>query len=73
MFFIAGFDTVSTGMVWLLHELAVNPDMQDRLYHEIKENEAKNGEDFDYKTILEMKYLDMVLSGRQFFANRNFV
>ncbi|KAG6461830.1 hypothetical protein O3G_MSEX012870 [Manduca sexta] len=62
LFFIAGFETVSSAMSFLLHEIAVNPDVQERLYQEIMDNEAKNGGKFDYNSIQQMVYLDMVVS-----------
>ncbi|XP_022830610.1 cytochrome P450 9e2-like [Spodoptera litura] len=62
LFFIAGFETVSTGMIFLLYELAVNPDVQERLAQEIKEVDAKNGGKFDFNSIQNMVYMDMVVS-----------
>ncbi|KAL0841632.1 hypothetical protein ABMA28_015287 [Loxostege sticticalis] len=62
LFFIAGFETVATAMSFAIHELALNPDVQDRLVKEIKENEAKNDGKFDYKSIQNMTYMDMVVS-----------
>ncbi|XP_026318084.1 cytochrome P450 9e2-like [Hyposmocoma kahamanoa] len=62
LFFVAGFETVSTMMAFLLHELAINPDVQEKLYKEIKENEAKNNGKFDYNSIQNMVYMDMVVS-----------
>nr|ULR85594.1 cytochrome P450 [Spodoptera frugiperda] len=62
LFFIAGFETVSSGMSFLLYELALNPDVQDRLAQEIKENDAKNGGKFDFNSIQNMVYMDMVVS-----------
>nr|WNK22289.1 cytochrome P450 [Athetis lepigone] len=62
LFFIAGFETVSSGMSFLLYELALNPDVQDRLAKEIKENDVKNGGKFDFNSIQNMQYLDMVVS-----------
>lgn len=50
-------------MSFLLHELALNPDIQERLVKEIRENEARNGGKFDYNSIQSMTYLDMVVSG----------
>lgn len=64
LFFIAGFETISSAMTFALYELAVNPDMQERLLQEIKENEQKNGGKFDYTSIQSMKYLDMIVSGK---------
>ncbi|XP_013146830.1 PREDICTED: cytochrome P450 9e2-like [Papilio polytes] len=62
LFFIAGFETISSVMTFALYELAVNPDMQERLLQEIRENEQKNGGKFDYTSIQNMKYLDMIVS-----------
>jgi hypothetical protein len=64
LFFIAGFETVSTAMSFALYELAVNPDVQDKLVAEIRENEVKNGGKFDYNSIQNMVYMDMVVSGK---------
>lgn len=63
LFFVAGFDTVSTVMSFVLYELAVNPDVQDKLYKEIRENETKNNGKFDYNSIQTMVYMDKVVSG----------
>ncbi|XP_039754300.1 uncharacterized protein LOC120629425 [Pararge aegeria] len=62
LFFIAGFETISTGMSFTLHELALHPDIQDRLYQEIKENDNKHGGRLNYSSIQNMTYLDMVVS-----------
>jgi hypothetical protein len=50
-------------MSFTLHELAVNPEIQEKLVAEIKENEIKNGGKFDYNSIQNMVYMDMVVSG----------
>jgi hypothetical protein len=47
-----------------LYELAVNPDVQDKLVVEIRENEIKNGGKFDYNSIQSMVYMDMFISGK---------
>ncbi|KOB68945.1 Microsomal cytochrome P450 [Operophtera brumata] len=62
LFFLAGFETVSSTMSFLLHELAVNPDVQERLVQEIRENDEKSGGKFDYSSIQNMTYMDMVVS-----------
>ncbi|XP_026324886.1 cytochrome P450 9e2-like [Hyposmocoma kahamanoa] len=62
LFFIAGFETVSSAMTFLLYELSVNPEIQEKLYQEIRENEAKNNGKFDYNSIQNMVYMDMVVS-----------
>nr|ULR85584.1 cytochrome P450 [Spodoptera frugiperda] len=62
LFFVAGFETVSSSMCFIMHELAVHPDVQDRLVQEIREHDAKNGGKFTFDSILNMKYMDMVVS-----------
>ncbi|KOB56631.1 Cytochrome 9A20, partial [Operophtera brumata] len=63
LFFIAGFETVSSTMSFLLHELAMNPEVQERLVEEIRRNEAKNGGRFDYNSVQNMVYMDMIRKG----------
>ncbi|XP_062545301.1 probable cytochrome P450 9f2 [Armigeres subalbatus] len=63
VFFLAGFDTVSTGMVFTAYELAMNPDVQQKLYEEIVEtNKELRGKPLTYDTLQQMKYMDMVVS-----------
>ncbi|CAB3248301.1 unnamed protein product [Arctia plantaginis] len=62
LFFLAGFDTVSTAMSFLLYELACNPDIQERLVQEIKENDIKTEGNIDFNSVQKMVYLDMVVS-----------
>lgn len=60
---MAGLDTVSTAMTFIIHELALNPEVQQKLVEEIKEYDQKNGGKFDFTSIQSMKYMDMVVSG----------
>jgi len=47
----------------MAHELAVNPEVQDRLYEEVKEvKEELNGKQLTYEILQKMKYMDMVVS-----------
>lgn len=63
LFFFAGFETSSTMLSFLSYELAVNPNIQERLYEEIKATEeCLNGAPVDYDTLQKMKYLDQVTS-----------
>ncbi|KXJ73273.1 hypothetical protein RP20_CCG016136 [Aedes albopictus] len=63
VFFLAGFDSVSAGMMFMAYELALNPVVQQRLYDEINEaNKQLGGNAPTYDTIQMMRYLDMVVS-----------
>lgn len=63
IFFLGGFESVSHLMNFLSYELAVNPDIQQRLIEEIDEtNDQCNGK-LTYDILMKMKYLDMVMTG----------
>jgi cytochrome P450 family 9 len=63
VFIFAGFDTLSTAVHFLGHELAMNPDIQSKLIQEIDDlNESLEGEDPTYENIQKMEYMDMVIS-----------
>jgi cytochrome P450 family 6 len=61
-FFSAGNETTATMLSFVLYELALNQEVQDRLRQEVRENCDENG-DFTYEALHKMKYLDMVLKG----------
>jgi cytochrome P450 family 9 len=62
IFFFAGFDTVATTMGFMGYELAVNPEVQQKLFEEIQESEANlNGKWINYEQIQALKYLDQVV------------
>lgn len=63
VFFFAGFETVSTLLSFMAHELACNEDVQERLYEEIVATERElKGKPITYEAIQKFKYLDMVVS-----------
>lgn len=49
-------------MSFALYELALNPDVQDKLAEEIRKYTSENGDKLTYDLLQEMKYLDMVVS-----------
>ncbi|XP_018404187.1 PREDICTED: cytochrome P450 9e2-like [Cyphomyrmex costatus] len=62
IFFVAGFETSSTLMSFAAHEIAVNPDIQEKLQNEIdKILENTNGQP-SYEAINGMKYLNAVIN-----------
>lgn len=71
VFFLAGFDTVSTAMSYTAYELALNPEIQKRLQNEVDENFEKCNGEVTYECLMGMKYLDMVVSGKLCLVKHN--
>jgi cytochrome P450 family 9 len=63
VFFIAGFETASTLLHFVAYELALNTEIQQKLFEEIQAtNNELNGKKLTYDALQAMKYLDMVIS-----------
>ncbi|CAG7729180.1 unnamed protein product [Allacma fusca] len=62
LFFLGGFDTLDGLLSFALYELGVNPDIQEKLYHEVKAAVDENGGEFSYDIVNNLEYLDMVIS-----------
>lgn len=63
LFFVAGFTTVTTAISFIIHQLAVHADVQQKLYDEICATKTElNDSELDYETLNKMKYLDMFIS-----------
>lgn len=59
IFFLAGYETVSTLMNFASYELAIDSEIQDRLYQEIKEAKDKlGGRPVTYDVVMKLAYLD---------------
>jgi cytochrome P450 family 6 len=58
--FLAGFETSSTLTQFALYELAMNPDIQERLREELSSAVEENGGTLTYDILQESKYLEMV-------------
>lgn len=71
LFFVAGFESVSTVTSFALYELAIHPDIQERLAKEIKDEHVRNHGKLDFSSIQKMTYLDMVASGKKL-LNKNY-
>ncbi|XP_025073526.1 cytochrome P450 9e2-like [Pogonomyrmex barbatus] len=62
IFFLAGFESSSTLMSFAAHEIAINPDVQEKLQNEIDQVlEDMNGQP-SYEAINGMKYLNAVIN-----------
>ncbi|XP_053660556.1 cytochrome P450 9e2-like [Anopheles marshallii] len=64
IFFFAGFETISWTLSFALYELAVNDDIQARLFEEVRESEQslEEGKTLSYEKLQSLPYLDMVVS-----------
>ncbi|CAG7825768.1 unnamed protein product [Allacma fusca] len=61
LFFLAGSDTTESTVTFALYELAINPDIQEKLYQEVKEAVENNNGEFSYDVINKLEYLDCVI------------
>ncbi|KAF5303269.1 hypothetical protein FQA39_LY10008 [Lamprigera yunnana] len=57
-----GFDSASTLMCFMAHELAVNVDIQERLQSEIDDALNQHDDNLSYETLSKMNYMNMVVS-----------
>ncbi|KAF5285366.1 hypothetical protein FQR65_LT13256 [Abscondita terminalis] len=63
MFFLAGYETSSSALTFCTYELAINPDVQEKLRSEIDEAFSETESNFiNYDKLLGMDYLDKVLT-----------
>ncbi|KAL1495020.1 hypothetical protein ABEB36_010509 [Hypothenemus hampei] len=62
VFFVAGFETVSSVMCFTCYELALNRDVQEQLRKEIQDVYDNSNGKPTYENIIGMKYMDMVVS-----------
>lgn len=65
LFFVAGYETSSTTMLFALYELALNPKIQIKLRQEIQNAHKKHGE-FSYEMMMDIPYLDQTINGKNF-------
>ncbi|XP_039439419.1 cytochrome P450 9e2-like [Culex pipiens pallens] len=62
-FFFGGIETTATALCFVLYELSLNPDCQEKLRQEIDTVQEGLGSDrLTYESMQKMKYLDMVIT-----------
>ncbi|CAL1290445.1 unnamed protein product [Larinioides sclopetarius] len=62
IFFLAGYDTTSSTLSLATYELALNPDVQEKVYQEIVDTLKEANGELTYDTLKSMKYLDCIIS-----------
>ena len=60
-FFLAGYETTSMALSFVTFQLAINEDIQQRLYEEVLTEVDANG-DIDYDILTKLPFLDSVIS-----------
>lgn len=71
VFFLAGFETSSTTMSFAMHELATHPDIQEKARAEVQAIMKKYDGKLTFEGIMEMKYLEQCVNGKQKLRNIN--
>ena len=65
IFLAAGFETSGSTLTYALYEIALHPEIQNRLRAEIMQVMKKHNGQLTYDGIQDLAYLDMVVSGRR--------
>lgn len=60
-FLMAGYETTATALTYATYELALNPEVQDKLCDEVNASINSNGR-IDYDVLCRLPYLDAVIS-----------
>lgn len=69
VFFLGGSDTSSFTISYAMIELAMHPEIQEKLRKEIKEKTASNKGEITYDNLNEMTYLNQVVNGKKYSLN----
>jgi len=62
LFFVAGYETTASTMMFLAYHLTTHPDLQEKLRGEIADVLEQHGGEITYEAIHDMKYLEMCIN-----------
>ncbi|XP_054160994.1 cytochrome P450 3A21-like [Oppia nitens] len=62
IFFQAGYETTASTLTFCTYELALNPDIQERLYDEVMTSVNNSSGNIDYDLLAKLPFLDAVIS-----------
>lgn len=65
IFFFGGFETSSKTLGFLIYELALNQEIQNRTREEVQRVYRENNQEFTYDSLKELAYLDRVIDGEK--------
>uniref|UniRef100_A0AAU7N4W7 unspecific monooxygenase n=1 Tax=Maruca vitrata TaxID=497515 RepID=A0AAU7N4W7_MARVT len=60
VFYSAGYETSAATMSFMIHEMALNPDIQERIHEEVCQVYKKHNGELTYESVKDMPYLGMV-------------
>lgn len=63
IYFLGGFETVSTALSFTVYELAVNQEVQEKPREEVQQIWKDQNGRLSFGQLSRMKYMDMVISG----------
>lgn len=58
---VAGFETTATTLSLASYNLAIHPDVQEKVFQEVTDATTANGGVLDYDTLMSLTYLDAVI------------
>lgn len=61
VFFLDGFDTTSTSLLYCVYMLAINPDVQTKARNIILESFKKHNGEFTYEMLTELSFISQVV------------
>lgn len=64
LFFLAGFETSSTAMLYAMYELSLNQELQDKARQSITDTLQKFDGKITYEAVSEMAYIDQCINGK---------
>ncbi|CAL1290447.1 unnamed protein product [Larinioides sclopetarius] len=62
IFFLAGYDTTASTLSLATYELALNPDIQEKVHQELVDTLKETNGELTYDALQSMKYLDCIIS-----------
>lgn len=66
LFLAVGLETSATTMTFTLYELAMHPEIQEKLREEISAVLMEHNREITYEAVMQMDYLDRVINGKTF-------
>lgn len=63
LFFVAGFETSASALMFAFYELALDADVQERAREEVREVLKRHNGQLSYEAAMELHYIDQIIKG----------